>query len=76
MPAIHIRDVPEDLLRALKRRAKRNERSLQKELRHILQRIASTEPLPEALPPVALETSEASGEALWSREELYGDDGR
>ena len=76
MPAIHIRDVPEDVLAALKRRAIRHDRTLQKELRNILGSIAAEEKPPGPLPPVKLETSSVAGDTTWPREELYGDDGR
>jgi plasmid stability protein len=76
MPALHVRDLPADVLRALKRRAARHHRSLQGELRHLLQQIAEREAPAEALPPIELHLSTASGEGSWSREEIYGDDGR
>ena len=76
MAAIHIRDVPEETLSALKRRAARNERSLQRELRHILSALAEQEPPPEPHPPLRLHLSEAGVQSDWSREEIYGGDGR
>ncbi len=76
MPAIHIRDVPDEVLEALKDRARRRERSLQGELRHILSSVARSEPPRQQLPPLKLHLSDASPGATWSREEIYGDDGR
>lgn len=76
MPAIHVRDVPEEVLDALKRRAKRHERSLQKELRHLLAQIAREEPPGEPLPPIELRMSSASPTSSWRRDEIYEDDGR
>jgi len=76
MPAIHVRDVPDDVLDALKRRAKRHERSLQKELRHLLSTIAREEPPGKPLPPIELKLSSASPTTSWRREEIYGDHGR
>lgn len=76
MAAVHIRNVPDDVLDALKRRAARHERSLQKELRHILGLIAREEPSAEPLPPISLNLSQASPSSTWRREETYGDDGR
>ena len=76
MPAVHIRDVPEAVLEALKHRARRRERSLQGELRHILASVARSEPVREPLPPLELHFSEATHQSSWSREEIYGDDGR
>ena len=76
MNAIHIRNVPDDVLSALKSRAQRHERSLQGELRQILRNIARMEAPEEPLPPLKLHYSTASPETTWSREEMYGDDGR
>lgn len=76
MAAVHIRDVPEEVLDALKRRAARHERSLQRELRHLLFAIAAEEPSGQPLPPISLRLSTAHPESGWSREEIYGDDGR
>ena len=76
MAAVHIRDVPDETLEALKRRARRHQRSLQGELRLILTSAAQVELAPERLPPLKLHFSTASPETNWSREEIYGDDGR
>lgn len=76
MPAIHIRDIPEEVLEALKRRAAANDRSLQQELRHSLRQLARDAPPAEPLPPVSLELSDAASESRWSRQEMYNDDGR
>ena len=75
MAAIHIRDVSEEVLGALKRRAARHERSLQKELRHVLATLAREEP-PDELPPLDLKLSSAQPVTSWRREEIYGDEGR
>jgi plasmid stability protein len=76
MPAIQIRDVPPEVLSALNRRAARHERSLEGELRYILAGLAQEEPPPPPLPPLHLKLSQASPPTTWSREEIYGDDGR
>lgn len=76
MSAVHIRDVPAEVLEALKRRAQRHDRSLQGDLRHILATVAQEEPSAEALPPLKLHFSEARPQTTWSRQEIYGDDGR
>ncbi len=76
MPAIHVRDVPEDVVDALKRRAARHERSLQRELRHLLCSVAQEEPSAEPLPPIELKLSAARPTSSWRREEIYRDDGR
>lgn len=76
LPAVHVRDVPEPTLAALRERAARRGRSMQEELREILQR-AAAEPVPSAdVEPVELITVRTSGESGWRREEIYGDDGR
>jgi plasmid stability protein len=76
MPAVQIRDVSPEVIAALKRRAARHERSLEGELRYILAAIAREEPPPPPLPPIELKLSQASPSTNWSREEIYGDDGR
>lgn len=76
MGAVHIRDLPEQVIEALKRRAAANDRSLQKELRHILCAVAA-ESLPSEVPPeLTLKLSDAPAGGTWSREEIYGDGGR
>jgi plasmid stability protein len=76
MPAIQIRDVPLEVIAALKRRAARHERSLEGELRYVLASIAREEPPPLPLPPLGLKLSQASPPSTWRREEIYDDDGR
>jgi Antitoxin FitA-like, ribbon-helix-helix len=76
MPAIQIRDVPPEVIAALKRRAARHERSLEGELRHLLSLVAREEPPSLPLPPLHLKLSQASPQTNWRREEMYGDDGR
>ena len=76
MPAIHVRDVPESVLDALKRRAARHERSLQKELRYLLCKLAEEEPSAERLPPIELKLSNVRPTSNWRRDEIYHDDGR
>jgi plasmid stability protein len=76
MPAVQIRDVPPEVIAALKRRAARHERSLEGELRYILSSLAREEPPASPLPPIELKLSQASPPTTWSREEIYGDDGR
>ncbi len=76
MAAIHIQDVPDEVLEALKNRARRRERSLQGELRHILSSAAQSEPRKPKLAPLKLRFSDATPRSSWNREEIYGDDGR
>jgi plasmid stability protein len=73
MPAVQIRKVSPEVIAALKRRAARNERSLEGELRHILAAIAWEEPPLPPLPPIELNLSRASSATTWRREEIYGD---
>jgi len=76
MPAVHVRNVPEEVLDALKRRAARHERSLQRELRHLLCTTAQEEPAGEPLRPIELNFSDALPTSSWRRAEIYEDDGR
>lgn len=76
MPAIHIRDIPEDVLAALKRRAARNSRSLQMEIKHHLFLLAEEPPGIVPFRPLKLVLSDVEGSSTWSRDEIYGDDGR
>jgi len=77
MVAFNIRDVPEPVAAALRERAVRHGHSLQRELLMILES-AAAEPAPgtAALPPISLKTVRTGEQASWSREEIYGDDGR
>jgi antitoxin (DNA-binding transcriptional repressor) of toxin-antitoxin stability system len=68
-------DETEGLLRILRERAKRHGRSLEQELRAILE-TAETGPEPAPLPPIRLATVRTAGSSSWSREEIYGDAGR
>lgn len=76
MQALHIRDVPESVVAALKRRARANHRSLQGELLVALEEAARRAPPPEAPPPLRLALSDADASGSWGREELYDDDAR
>ncbi len=76
MPAVHVRNVPPEVLAALKRRARRHHRSLEGELRELLSAVVREERLTEPAPPLELKLSTASPASSWSREEIYGDDGR
>ena len=76
MPAVQIRDVSPEVIAALKRRAARHERSLEGELRYILTALAREEAPSPPLPPIELKLSQAVPSTQWSREEIYGDDGR
>lgn len=76
MSAIHIRNVPESTVSALRERAERHGHSMQQEIRDILDS-AAAEPLTGTAPePIGLVTVRTPGTATWSREEIYGDEGR
>ena len=76
MPALHVRDVPESVVAAIRERAVRHGRSMQQEIRQILAN-AAAEPAPAVTPePVRLVTVRTSGTSRWSREEIYGEAGR
>ncbi|WP_161893614.1 FitA-like ribbon-helix-helix domain-containing protein [Gordonia spumicola] len=76
MPALHIRDVSEETIASLKRRAHRHGRSVQQELRNVLDRVAA-EPLTEARrKPLNLNTVDTGVAATFDRADLYGDDER
>ena len=70
-----IMDETEGLVRILRERAKRHGRSLEQELRAILD-AAENALSPAQLPPIRLTTVRTSGGSTWSREEIYGDEGR
>ena len=76
MKSVHIRDIEEATLAALKRLAKCHRRSLQGELRAILDRAARTAPPEEeaGLDLITVETGSRS--PTWSRSEIYDDRGR
>ena len=76
MHSILIRNVPPTTLRALKRLARSHHRSLQGELRVILDRAAELAPADDNAGPLKLVTVKTKGSTSWSREEIYGDDGR
>jgi antitoxin (DNA-binding transcriptional repressor) of toxin-antitoxin stability system len=70
-----IMDETEGLVRILRERAKRHGRSLQQELRAILD-MAENSPGPAPLLPIRLVTVRTAGNSTWSREGIYGDEGR
>lgn len=76
MQALNIRNVPDEIVAALKRRAKAHHRSLQGELIATLEEAARRAPPADRPPPLTLVLSNADIRGTWSREELYDDDGR
>lgn len=77
MVAFNVRNVPGPVAAALRERARKHGRSLQQELLAILES-AADEPAsgPAPLPPLQLTTVNSGGSSAWSREDVYGDDGR
>lgn len=76
MPAIHIRNVPETLVAALRERAARRGHSMQQDLLEILEAAAAEPVEVEAPPPLRLFTVKTAGKSTWRREDIYGDEGR
>jgi plasmid stability protein len=76
MKAIHIRDVPAGTIDALKRLARRNHRSLQGELREILENASRRAPPPDAEDELELVTVSTGSRSTLHRGEIYGDTGR
>jgi hypothetical protein len=77
MHALHIRDVPDEVVAALQRSARMNRRSLQGELLFLLDEAARRAPPADPPPPLVLMVSEAPAAAdRWSRDALYDDDAR
>lgn len=76
MPALHIRDVPEETVSAIKRRAARRGHSVQQELREVLEKAAS-EPVTGARPrPLRLRTVSTGRTAPFDRADFYDADER
>jgi plasmid stability protein len=76
MKSIHIRDVPLATVDALKRLARGNHRSLQGELRDILEKASRRAPVPDRDDDLDLVTVRTGSTSTWRREEMYGDSGR
>ena len=76
MPALHIRDVPEETVAAIKRRAARRGHSVQQELREVLNKSAG-KPIVGVRPrPLSLRTVETGRTAAFDRAEFYDDNER
>ncbi|KHL16447.1 UNVERIFIED_CONTAM: hypothetical protein LK11_16130 [Mumia flava] len=76
MPALHIRDVPDETVAAIKRRAARHGHSVQQELRDVLER-AAAEPVTGARPRrLRLRTVDTGATGPFERADLYDDDER
>jgi plasmid stability protein len=80
MKSIHVRNLDDNTLAGLKRRAARHRRSLQKEVESLLNDAAQMAPTEEPQPlsqKLILKTiSTGLPEATWDRESIYDDDGR
>lgn len=76
MTALHVRDVPERVVTALRERATKHGHSMQQEIRQILEAAAKAPTPGESLDPVRLTTVRTTGMSSWSRETIYGDAGR
>lgn len=75
--AFNVRNVPDPVAAALRERARRHGRTLQKELLSILES-AAAEPVSGSgdLPPLDLIMVSGGGSSSWSREDIYDDPGR
>ncbi len=77
MSAIHVTNIPPETILDLKRLARSHHRSLQGELRAILDRAAGLAPPEPDTRTLNLVTVKTGYTGAWSREEIYGgDDGR
>lgn len=76
MSSIHIREVEPATLAALKRLARSHHRSLQGELRFILDQAARLAPLEDNTHTLDLVTVRTGLATSWSRDDIYGADGR
>ena len=80
MRSIHIRNLDDATLEGLKRRARRHRRSLQKEVETVLSDAARMIPLdgsPDAARTLHLNrVATGNVRSDWTRETIYGDDGR
>jgi antitoxin FitA len=72
MAAIHVRDLDDAVLAALKARAKKHHRSLQGEVKLILEQAASSEASPGRR-KLALVTVRVGSKSSYSRDEIYDD---
>lgn len=76
MPALHIRDVPEETVAAIKRRAARRGHSVQQELREVLE-LAAAEPVTGVRRRrLSLRTVESGHVQAFDRSDFYDDDER
>ena len=77
MKSLLIREINEETLASLKRRAARHRRSLQKEIQVLLEEASRMQAVDgEDSPRMRLHTVSTGNKGKWSREEIYGEDGR
>ena len=75
MSSLHIRDITPETLVRLKRLARQHNRSLQGELRVILERASRLAPAEEGA-TLKLHTIKSPDGSNWSRDQIYDDSGR
>lgn len=76
MTALHVRNVPETVLVALRERAARHGQSMQQEIMQILEAAALAPAPSEAPEPIRLTSVRTTASSAWDREEIYGEAGR
>jgi plasmid stability protein len=76
MPGLNIRDLSVATLRALSRRARAHHRSVQGEVRSILEEAARAAPPEGGYPPLTLHQVDVGGDQPWTRDEIYDDTAR
>jgi plasmid stability protein len=76
MTSVHIRNLEPKTVGALKRLARNHRRSLQGELRAILDRAARMAPAEMAEDDLPLVTVRTGRTTPWGRDDIYGDPGR
>ncbi|MGH3246119.1 MAG: type II toxin-antitoxin system prevent-host-death family antitoxin [Trebonia sp.] len=74
-PGAVLDDGVDVLLMALRDRARRHGRSLEQELRSILAAVEAGEPA-TVLPPIQLNVVRTTVNSMWSRGDIYDDEGR
>ncbi len=73
MAALHVRDVPEETVVALKEQASRLGRSMQQLLVEVLNRAVAAPLPPVKREPLKLNTVKTGKKGSWSRDEMYDD---
>lgn len=77
MPALHLRDLDDAVLTALKERAARNKRSVQGEVKTILEdAVLRGRRSPKRAQKLRLKTVSVGSRSSYSREDIYNDDER